>query len=157
MFPGPLSFAVLDRCRTHYSGYLRHDVAREGGPSVGGLADRRAVLVTAVLLFSGFIMLYSASSPFSLRHYGSDTSMLIRQLMAAGVGMLALIVLERWDYHHLALLNDVFLIGGILLTLLTNTSPIGLSSGTTGSYWVHLRSSRLRRSSSHSLCLWPTP
>ena len=95
---------------------------------MGGLVDRRAVLVTAVLLFSGFIMLYSASSPFSLRHYGSDTSMLIRQLMAAGVGILGLIVLERWDYHRLVLLNDVFLVGGILLTLLT-ILPIGLSSG----------------------------
>lgn len=95
---------------------------------MGGLVDRRAVLVTAVLLFSGFIMLYSASSPFSLRHYGSDTSMLIRQLMAAGVGILALIVLEYWDYHRLVLLNDVFLIGGILLTLLT-ILPIGLSNG----------------------------
>jgi len=95
---------------------------------VGGLVDRRAVLVTAVLLFSGFIMLYSASSPFSLRHYGSDTSMLIRQLMAAGVGVLALIVLECWDYHRLVLLNDAFLIGGILLTLLT-ILPIGLSNG----------------------------
>ncbi|MEE8593910.1 MAG: putative lipid II flippase FtsW [Candidatus Bipolaricaulota bacterium] len=95
---------------------------------MGGLVDRRAVLVTAVLLFAGFIMLYSASSPFSLRHYGSDTSMLIRQLMAAGVGILALIVLERWDYHRLVLLNDVFLIGGILLTLLT-ILPISLSNG----------------------------
>jgi len=95
---------------------------------VGGLVDRRAVLVTAVLLFSGFIMLYSASSPFSLRHYGSDTTMLIRQLMAAGVGILALIVLERWDYHRLVQLNDVFLTGGVLLTLLT-ILPIGLSNG----------------------------
>ena len=95
---------------------------------MGGLADRRAVLVTALLLFSGVIMLYSASSPFSLRHYGSDTSMLIRQLMAAGVGILALIVLESWDYHNLVLVNDVFLIGGIVLTLLT-ILPFGLSDG----------------------------
>jgi cell division protein FtsW len=95
---------------------------------VGGLVDRRAILVTVLLLFSGVIMLYSASSPFSLRHYGSDTSMLIRQLMAAGVGIVALIVLESWDYHNLVLLNDVLLVGGILLTLLT-ILPIGLSDG----------------------------
>ena len=95
---------------------------------MGRLVDRRAVLVTVLLLFSGFIMLYSASSPFSLRHYGSDTSMLIRQLIAAGVGILALIVLESWDYHRLVVLNDVLLIGGIFLTLLT-ILPIGLSDG----------------------------
>ena len=73
-------------------------------------------------------MLYSASSPFSLRHYGSDTSMLIRQLIAASVGIVALIVLESWDYHNLVLLNDVLLVGGILLTVLT-ILPIGLSDG----------------------------
>lgn len=95
---------------------------------MGGLVDRRAVLVTALLLFSGVIMLYSASSPFSLRHYGSDTSMLIRQLIAASVGIVALIVLESWDYHNLVLLNDVLLVGGILLTVLT-ILPIGLSDG----------------------------
>ncbi|MBU1049122.1 putative lipid II flippase FtsW [Candidatus Bipolaricaulota bacterium] len=95
---------------------------------MGGLVDRRAILVTTLLLFSGIIMLYSASSPFSLRHYGSDTSMLIRQLMAAGVGILVLILLESWDYHNLVLLNDVLLVGGILLTVLT-ILPIGISDG----------------------------
>ena len=95
---------------------------------MSGLVDRRAILVTALLLFSGVIMLYSASSPFSLRHYGSDTSMLIRQLIAAGVGIVALIALESWDYHNLVLLNDVLLVGGIFLTLLT-ILPIGLSDG----------------------------
>lgn len=95
---------------------------------MGGLIDRRAVLVTALLLFSGVIMLYSASSPFSLRHYGSDTSMLVRQLIAAGVGIVALIILESWDYHNLVLLNDVLLVGAILLTVLT-ILPIGLSDG----------------------------
>ena len=93
-----------------------------------GLVDRRAVLVTALLLLSGMVMLYSASSPFSLRHYGSDTSMLFRQLMAAGVGVVALLVLECWDYHNLVQFNNVLLLGGILLTLLT-ILPIGLSDG----------------------------
>ena len=73
-------------------------------------------------------MLYSASSPFSLRHYGSDASMLIRQLMAAAIGIIALIILESWDYHNLVLLNEVLLVGGILLTIIT-ILPIGLSDG----------------------------
>lgn len=95
---------------------------------MGGVVDRYAVLVTALLLFSGMVMLYSASSPFSLRHYGSDTSMLFRQLMAAGIGILALLVLESWDYHNLVQFNNVLLLGGIALTLLT-ILPIGLSDG----------------------------
>jgi cell division protein FtsW len=95
---------------------------------VGGLVDRRAVLLTAMLLLSGVVMLYSASSPFSLRHYGSDTSMLSRQLIAAVVGVAALVVLKTWDYHRLVHVNDLFLLGGLFLTLLT-VLPLGLSDG----------------------------
>ncbi len=93
-----------------------------------GTVDRRAALVTALLLFAGMIVLYSASSPFSLKHYGSDTSMLIRQLIAAGVGLIGLLILESWDYHSLVQFNDLLLVGGVLLTVLT-ILPIGLSDG----------------------------
>jgi len=99
-----------------------------GGPSVGGLVDRRAVLLTALLLFAGVIMLYSASSPFSSRHYGSDVAMLVRQLIAAAVGILGMITLSLWDYHRLVELNDLLLLGGILLTILT-ILPFGPGEG----------------------------
>lgn len=101
---------------------------REGEASVGGMVDRRSVLLTALLLFAGIIMLYSASSPFSLRHYGSDTSMVIRQLIAAVVGIAAMLVLSSWDYHRLVEFNDLLLVGGILLTILT-ILPFGPGDG----------------------------
>ena len=52
-----------------------------------GQADRRTILVTSLLVLGGLIALYSASAPFSLRHLGSDTSMVLRQAVAAVVGV----------------------------------------------------------------------
>ncbi len=84
-------------------------------------------------------MLYSASSPFSVRHYGSDTSMVLRQLIAACVGVAALIVLGSWDYHRLAVFNDAILVGAAFLTVLT-VLPIGLANGR----WIMIGSHTLQ-------------
>lgn len=95
---------------------------------MGGQADRRTILVTSLLVLAGLIVLYSASAPFSLRHFGSDTSMLLRQSVAALVGVAALAVLAVADYHRLAAINDLLLVGAFLLTVLT-VLPLGLSDG----------------------------
>lgn len=95
---------------------------------MGGWAGQRLSLLTAVLLLMGMVMLYSASSPFSQRQYGSDTAMLLRQLAAAAVGVLCLVVLERWDYHHLVEVNDVLLIVGLALVGIT-LLPVSISQG----------------------------
>jgi len=67
----------------------------------GGL-DLKALLVTVFLLFCGLLVLYSASAPFSIRHYGSDGYMLMKQLLAAGFGVAVLAFFALFDYHRLA-------------------------------------------------------
>lgn len=93
-----------------------------------GQADRRTILATSLLVLAGLILLYSASAPFSLRHYGSDVSMLLRQAIAAGLGVVALLVLARMDYHRLAVINDMLLVGSFLLTAIT-ILPLGVGDG----------------------------
>jgi cell division protein FtsW len=95
---------------------------------VNGRSDYATVLTTSLLLLVGLIVLYSASAPFSLRHYGSDIYMLLRQLMAAGLGIVALLVLARIDYHRLAQLGELLLVGSVGLSLLT-ILPLGISDG----------------------------
>jgi len=90
--------------------------------------DCRIVGITVLIVLFGLIMLYSASAPFSLRYYGSSTSMLVRQLTAAVVGLVALIVLASFDYHRLAQLSEILLIGAFGLTVLT-ILPIGIADG----------------------------
>lgn len=86
---------------------------------MGGRADRATILTTSFLLLAGLIALYSASAPFSLRHFGSDVHMLVRQLAAAGVGCIALFVLSRLDYHLLLQWNEVLLVGATALSCVT--------------------------------------
>jgi cell division protein FtsW len=95
---------------------------------VGGQADRRTILVTSLLVLAGLIALYSASAPFSLRYFGSDTSMLLRQAMAALVGVALLAVLAFTDYRRLAAINDLLLFGSFLLTVAT-VLPLGIGDG----------------------------
>ena len=95
---------------------------------MGGQADQRTILVTTLLVLTGLIALYSASAPFSLRHFGSDTSMLFRQVIAAVVGVTLLGLLAAVDYRRLAAINDLLLLGAFTLTVAT-ILPIGIGDG----------------------------
>jgi cell division protein FtsW len=100
---------------------------------VNGRSDYATILTTSLLLLVGLIVLYSASAPFSLRHYGSDLHMLLRQLIAAGVGLIALVFFARFDYHRIAQVNELLLVGSVGLSLLT-LLPLGISDG----LWLNL-------------------
>jgi len=90
--------------------------------------DLKAFSVTVFLLFCGLLVLYSASAPFSLRHYGSDTYMLLKQLIAAAAGIAVLAFFGFFDYHRLAAIDNLLLIGAFGLTLLT-ILPVGIGEG----------------------------
>ena len=90
--------------------------------------DLKAFSVTIFLLFCGLLVLYSASAPFSLRHYGSDTYMLLKQLIAAAAGIAVLVFFGLFDYHRFAALNNALLVGAFGLTALT-ILPLGIGEG----------------------------
>ncbi len=91
--------------------------------------DRIVVLSAALLLLFGLIMVYSASAPFSLHHYGVDTHLLVRQLIAALIGIALLILFSYLDYHCLKQLDDIILIGAVGLAFLTILPLNGISDG----------------------------
>jgi len=90
--------------------------------------DLRVLLVSALLVLLGLVILYSASSPFSLRHYGSDTYMVFRQFLAAIAGIALLLFFSFFDYHRFAKLNGLILLGATGLTFLT-ILPFGFADG----------------------------
>ncbi len=100
---------------------------------MNGRVDQTTILTTSLLLVVGLVALYSASAPFSLRYYGNDVHMVIRQAIAAAAGLVALAVLASIDYRLLAQINDIALIGSVGLTLLT-ILPLGISDGR----WLYL-------------------
>lgn len=97
-----------------------------------GRVDRGTLITTLLLLLYGLVMLYSASSPFSLRHFGSDTHLFLRQSIAAGIGMMGLVLFAYFDYHRLRHLDDILLFAAFALTVLT-VLPI---SGFGGGRWL---------------------
>ena len=84
---------------------------------MSGRVDRKAALIAALLLLVGLVILYSASAPFSLRHYGSDTYMLSKQSLAALAGIALLLFFSWFDYHRLAAINHVLFLGADELVL----------------------------------------
>lgn len=93
-----------------------------------GQTDAQTILAACLLLLTGLVILYSASAPFSLRHYGSDLHMILRQLVAAAAGVAAASALARIDYHRLVVLNDILLVGALGMTVLT-ILPLGIGEG----------------------------
>jgi len=81
-------------------------------------------------------MVYSASAPFSLQHYGTDTHLLVKQLIAAILGIGLLVLFSYVDYHHLQQLDDILLLGAFGLTFLTLLPLHGISDGR----WLHVGS-----------------
>jgi cell division protein FtsW len=107
---------------------------------VDGRVDRGIVLSAALLLLFGLVMVYSASAPFSLHHYGTDTHLLVKQLIAALLGIGFLVLFSYIDYHHLQQLDDILLLGAFGLTFLTVLPLHGISDGR----WLHIGSFALQ-------------
>ncbi len=79
----------------------------------------KILVVSVFLLWTGLLFVYSASFPLSVRVYGHPFGYLERQVLGAVVGMLALGILWRVDYHQWAQVDDILLVGVFLLTVLT--------------------------------------
>lgn len=99
-----------------------------------GRTDKGMVLVTSLLLLYGLVMVYSASAPFSLRHFHSDSYLFLKQLIAAVIGIGLLALFARFDYHRLEHLDDILLVGSFLLTAITVLPLPGVGDGR----WLHL-------------------
>ncbi len=79
----------------------------------------KILVVSVFLLWTGLLFVYSASFPLSVRMYGHPFGYLERQALGAVVGLLALALMWRVDYHHWAQVDDILLVGAFLLTALT--------------------------------------
>jgi cell division protein FtsW len=71
-------------------------IERRGRISTGDLILVAAIIALGVF---GLLMLYSASTDFSLLEYGSPTFIFNKQLLWFGLGIGAALVLSRLDYH----------------------------------------------------------
>lgn len=84
------------------------------------------ILITVLLLLAlGVSMVYSASSYYASRKFGNKEYYLIRQLIWATIGIVAMLVVSRIDYRRLAQFSPILMLVSIILLILVRIPGIG--------------------------------
>ncbi|MGI8422808.1 MAG: putative lipid II flippase FtsW [Chloroflexota bacterium] len=83
--------------------------------AVLGQPDYALVLAIAGLLAFGLIMVYSSSVVTAYTAYQNQFHFLFKQVLSAGIGLVAMMVLTRVDYHALRALSVPGLVGAVVL------------------------------------------
>jgi cell division protein FtsW len=89
----------------------------------GELDSRLLILVTLALVAFGLVMVYSATSAPAAVGGGDPVYYLKRQCIYAALGIVLMILAQRWDYRRLRLLAPIFVM--VSLGLLVAVLAIG--------------------------------
>src|SRR5256885_7167028 len=98
--------------------------------------DRWMFTVTAILVFIGLVMVYSASAVMAKERYGSAYEFLLKQVVWAVAGLVAMFVAMRVDYRRLKHPAFVFLLVGFTTLLLISVFFLDRTHGS--HRWFHL-------------------
>jgi len=98
--------------------------------------DRWMFTVTAILVFIGLVMVFSASAVMAKERYGSAYEFLIKQMIWAVAGLIAMIVAMKVDYKHLKQPAIVFTLLGATTVFLISVFFLDRAHGT--HRWFHL-------------------
>src|SRR3954468_9659980 len=94
-------------------------------------------LIAALVLF-GLAMLYSASTVESYKNFGNTSHYFVHQLVyGAGLGLIAMYICSRIDYHFWQKAIPVLLIVSLAALIMVKVPGISFSSGG-ASRWIHL-------------------
>jgi hypothetical protein len=99
-------------------------------PRVPGKIDTWLLVAVLALLCSGLVMVFSASSFVAARSNGDVSYYFVRQLLAALIGVVAMLVAMRIDYRQwrrYSLLGMAVILPMLVLVLLVGTSAYGAS------------------------------
>ena len=107
-------------------------------------ADGWMFTVTLVLVFVGLVMVFSASAVMAKERYGSGYTFLIKQLIWAVAGIIAMVVAMRLDYGRYRHPAVVFSVLGITTTLLISVFFLDRAHNT--HRWIHWGSFSLQPS-----------
>ena len=92
--------------------------------------DRWMFTVTAILVFIGLVMVFSASAVMAKERYGSAYEFLFKQLIWAVAGAIAMFVAMKIDYKRLKHPASVFLLLGFTTLLLISVFFLDRTHGT---------------------------
>jgi cell division protein FtsW len=97
--------------------------------------DRWLFTVTMLLVFVGLVMVFSASAVMARERFGSPYAFLVRQLVWAAAGLVALVMTMRLDYKRYKHPGLVFSFLGMTTLLLISVFFLDRSHNT--HRWIH--------------------
>ncbi len=101
-------------------------------------ADYILLTLTGLLLAIGVIMLWSASTPESQKDFGNNSYYVVHQLLyGVGIGLVAMYILSRIDYHVWRKFVPVALAVSLIALILVKIPGVGFSAGG-ATRWIHL-------------------
>src|SRR5579864_6976019 len=97
--------------------------------------DRWLFTVTMLLVFVGLVMVFSASAVMARERFGSPYAFLMKQLIWAAAGLIAMVVAMRGDYRRYKHPALVFSLMGLTTLLLISVFFLDRSHNT--NRWIH--------------------
>ncbi|HKN16528.1 MAG TPA: FtsW/RodA/SpoVE family cell cycle protein, partial [Candidatus Sulfotelmatobacter sp.] len=97
--------------------------------------DRWLFTVTMLLVFVGLVMVFSASAVMARERFGSPYAFLLKQLIWAAAGLVAMVVAMRVDYRRYEHPALVFSVMGVTTLLLISVFFLDRSHNT--HRWIH--------------------
>jgi cell division protein FtsW len=97
--------------------------------------DRWLFTVTMLLVFVGLVMVFSASAVMARERFGSPYAFLLKQLIWAAAGLVAMVITMRVDYRHYNHPALVFSLMGLTTLLLISVFFLDRSHNT--HRWIH--------------------
>lgn len=88
--------------------------------------DKTLLVVVTFLVVIGFLAIFSATAPKCMREEVSLISYVVKQIVYAGVGFIAMAFFAKFDYKKLEKFNGKFLWTVIALLLVLQFTPLGV-------------------------------
>lgn len=89
--------------------------------------DKPLLIIVTFLVIAGFLAIFSATAPKCLREGTNLASFLVKQMVYAGIGFFAMGFFAKFDYKKLEKLNTKFLWIVIVLLLILQFTPLGVT------------------------------
>lgn len=107
--------------------------------------DRTLLIVVTFLVIIGFMAIFSASAPKCLEEGVNPAQFLIKQVICFIVGFIGLKFFTNYDYKKLAQWNTIVAAGIIILLLLVDFTPLGVTVNG-AKRWINLLGFQLQPS-----------
>lgn len=89
--------------------------------------DKALLITVAFLVIIGFMAIFSASAPKCIEEGGNPAQFLIKQVICFVVGFIGLKFFTNYDYKKLADWNLIFAISILVLLVLVDFTPLGVT------------------------------